>query len=178
MPVRKKSISLLPQDEFAASPLGRVLTWALGAGRVIVIITELAVILAFLSRFWLDRRLTDLNEQIDAKSHLVAASSNFENQFRSLQNRINLVAQKQNKDDLFKIVNNIVTLIPPEVKLTQLTVNQEDIQITGLGLSENGIARFLNKLNNAKLGEAKLTQLATGEQESGIKFSLVINTKH
>ena len=66
MAARKKSsrINLLPQEEFAASTLGRILAWILSTFRILVIMTELIVILAFLSRFWLDARTTDLNEEI------------------------------------------------------------------------------------------------------------------
>jgi hypothetical protein len=64
----KKEINLLPKEEFEKKPLGKFLVWALSIGRYIVIFTELIVILAFLSRFKLDRDLADLNQSVREKT--------------------------------------------------------------------------------------------------------------
>ena len=60
----KKDINLLPREEFEQKTVGRFLIWALTVGRWIVIVTELIVITAFLSRFKLDRDLANLYEKI------------------------------------------------------------------------------------------------------------------
>ena len=79
---KKRQINLLPQEEFAASTLGRVLNWLLTTFRYIVIVTEIVVMTAFLSRFWLDAKSTDLNELIKQKQAVIAASADFEKEFR------------------------------------------------------------------------------------------------
>ena len=61
---KKKNINLLPKEEFDASVVGRLLRWAMGTFRIIVIITEMIVMAAFLSRFWLDAQNSDLNDEI------------------------------------------------------------------------------------------------------------------
>ena len=53
MSARKEEINLLPQKGFEATTAGRILAWILSTFRIIVIITELLVMVAFLSRFWL-----------------------------------------------------------------------------------------------------------------------------
>ena len=60
----KRSINLLPRDAFEASTLGVVLEWALVFGKWAVIVTQLVVMGAFLWRFALDTRLSNLKKAI------------------------------------------------------------------------------------------------------------------
>ena len=64
MPAKTVDVNLLEKDDFSESPIGRIVTWAITYGRYIMILTEIVVLLAFISRFSLDRKLTDLNEAI------------------------------------------------------------------------------------------------------------------
>lgn len=174
MAARKRQISLLPQEGFESTTLGRVLTWSLNTGRFIVIITELVVILAFLSRFWLDRTLTDLNEQIGQKVNLIKATKTFEEQYRLVQQRLLSIKEISQKPDFGHLTKTILAQVPTEVKLDKISVAIEEIQITGLSLSETGIEIFINQLDKQKLGQVKITQLTTGGEEPGIKFALNI----
>ena len=65
------TINLVPKDPFFATIPGRVLKWALSAGRYIVIFTELVVIISFATRFTLDRQVTDLNDTITSKEAII-----------------------------------------------------------------------------------------------------------
>ena len=60
----KNSVNLLPKDAFESSTFGVVLEWALAFGKWVVILTQLVVMGAFLWRFGLDRKLTDLRKEI------------------------------------------------------------------------------------------------------------------
>jgi len=95
MAARKKQkqlkINLLAQEEFATSVLGRILSWALSTFRVIVIAVEMIVVVAFLSRFWLDARITDLNDELKQKQAIVASQATFEKRFRSAQSRLEIL---------------------------------------------------------------------------------------
>ena len=68
---KNKEINLLPQEQFAASTTGRVLAWVLSTFRMIVILTEMIVIIAFLSRFWLDIKSNDLTDEVDNQKKIV-----------------------------------------------------------------------------------------------------------
>ena len=67
MPAKPIEINLLGQEDLKHTPQGRILNWALTYGRDIMIGTEIVVLLAFISRFSLDRKLTDLKEEISQK---------------------------------------------------------------------------------------------------------------
>ncbi|KKR69678.1 MAG: hypothetical protein UU12_C0039G0005 [Candidatus Woesebacteria bacterium GW2011_GWA2_40_7b] len=87
---KTKTINLLPQEEFDVSTLGRILKWAMGTFRIIVIVTEMIVMTAFLSRFWLDAQNSDLNDAIAIKTAQISAQSDFEKQFRILQHKLSI----------------------------------------------------------------------------------------
>ena len=82
---KKEEINLLPQKGFASTTAGRILAWILSTFRIIVIVTEIIVMVAFLSRFWLDAQNTDLDEEITQKQALIAASLGFEKRFKQTQ---------------------------------------------------------------------------------------------
>lgn len=166
-----KKISLLPREGFENTPLGRVLTWALSAGRTIVIITELIVILAFLSRFWFDRTLTDLNDQIKEKANFVQAQKSFEAQFRNVQARI--VQARETKQEITKLAEIIISKVPPSARLDKVAIEDNQTQITGLALSEGAIELFTRELERADIGKVALTQLSSNPQ-GGLKFGIEI----
>ena len=89
-----KTINLLIHTDFDKTFLGKFLRWSLTYGRYIIICTEIIVLLAFIYRFSLDRKITDLNDEIEQKSAIIAANSNFEEQFRNLQFRTEQITQR------------------------------------------------------------------------------------
>src|SRR3972149_8149847 len=88
MPATDIKINLLGDSEMEHTPLGRIVAWAVTYGRYITIGTEIIVRLAFISRFSLDRKLTDLNDEIFQKQAIIEANSAFESDFRTLQDTI------------------------------------------------------------------------------------------
>lgn len=162
MPAKKEpKINLLPQEEFEASTLGRVLNWTLSSFRIIVILTEMVVMLAFLSRFWLDARLTDLNDVIKQKQAVISAQSDFENKFRLLQKKVGIFAafQKTNQNGSV-ILSNISSFLPSDISLSTFNQQGSDIEITGTSSSERSIAQLISNLesdssfNNVSLSSA------------------------
>ena len=111
----KKDINLLPREEFEQKTVGRFLIWALTVGRWIVIVTELIVITAFLSRFKLDRDLANLYEKIRLQQNIVQSYSTFEKDFRAFQNKL-LVTNKliTNQLDANKIISLVSAATPAD----------------------------------------------------------------
>lgn len=145
-----KKINLLTQEGFEHTKLGRALNWALSAGRVVVIVTELIVIVAFLSRFWLDRRLTDLNTQNLALQTQVEASAEFEKQFRSAQERLSTYQKIDSQENInSELVSKISSALPADVSLTSILFSDNQIDIRGIALSEGGLAGFVKALDDS-----------------------------
>ena len=130
MPVKKqKQINLLPQDEFEKSPVGRILHWAVTTFRTIVIITELIVIIAFLSRFWLDAKNADLNDIIGQNQTVIASYEDFETEFRGVQQRTKIFSGLTGNSTLSFLVTKAVNLLPEDVKLVAISQVEKSLQI-------------------------------------------------
>src|SRR3989338_1867578 len=115
MPASNVSINLLGKEDFTSTPSGRIISWAVTYGRYIMIGTEIVVLLAFASRFSLDRKLTDLKEQITQKQAILEANKDLEQTIKNTQEHIaktNTLFKDQDK--LVKLVEFIQSTVPPD----------------------------------------------------------------
>jgi len=148
---RKKGsqINLLPVEGFSSTTFGRVLLWVLSSFRIIVIVTELIVMIAFLSRFWLDANNTDLNEELRQKSSVISAQANFEKDFKNTQSKLAILSElekdgSKTSDSLEKVVESL----PPDVFLEQLSFSEDNIQAEGFSPSELSVQQFMVNLES------------------------------
>lgn len=175
MPAKKeKGINLLPQNEFEASITGRVLRWALSTFRFIVIITELVVMGAFLSRFWLDAQNSDLNETIKQKVGIISSYQDIENKFNLAQKKLAIVsgiAKQTSRTEEIKIISSY---LPPDVSLISISSDSVSSQIEGISGSEQSIAQLIANLETQKqFGQIELSRLDTDkENQSYIIFTI------
>jgi Tfp pilus assembly protein PilN len=179
MAARKKgkNINLLPQEEFASSAMGRALAWALSTFRIIVIITEVVVMGAFLSRFWLDARVSDLNDEIAQNRAVIEASAEFEEDFKSAQQRLGIFsALASDEDTASSTLDAIISYIPDNIILTSYGFLQDRATVKGVTSSERAIAQFIANLDSdERFGEITITQLGASEdQASQLLFTLEI----
>lgn len=121
----------MPGEDLEERPGGKFLKWALSWGKRIVIATEGIVILAFLSRFWLDTTVADLGEQIISKKNVVEASANFESKFRSTTDRIAKAKQIESQISGLTILDQAESLVPSRVAISQITVSGSGISFSG-----------------------------------------------
>jgi len=175
MAAPKSNIEFLPQEDWEKTSFGRFLKWLLTIGRYIVIFTELIVILAFLSRFKLDRDLTDLYEEIEAKQAIIQTSVDFESDFRFLQKQLSTI-QGLRKDQLQtkQLMEEIAALTPIDVYFSDLSITGDKASFTANALSEAGLATFINNLKkSSRFSNLKIGSLAIGTGEGiGITFTL------
>lgn len=143
---KNKAINLLPQEEFDISIVGRTLKWAMGTFRIIVIITEVIVMTAFLSRFWLDAKNSDLSNSIKIKSAQITAQSKVEKEFRSLQSKLNIAGEIKAAAPLSQKIDKITSKLPAGVNLSSISVLENSAQVKGSSASEIGIAQFIANL--------------------------------
>jgi Tfp pilus assembly protein PilN len=171
----KNQINLLPQEELAGTTLGRILRWGLSTFRIIVIITEMVVMLAFLSRFWLDARNVDLNDLIKQKIAVLATTSDFENEFRSTQDRLKIFSSLTREGAVVSAyLTSITSVLPADVSLVTYAYNAGSIQVKGAALTEMGIAQFIVNLENAgQFEKVEITNLDSSlEEGSLLNFTL------
>lgn len=171
---KNKSINLLPQEEFDASVVGRVLKWAMGTFRIIVIVTEIVVMGAFLSRFWLDAQNSDLNDNIAIKTAQISAQSDFENQFRALQNKLSIFKQLAGVPQPSDKLNSIASKLPTDVVMSGMSVTDSSAGLKGSAPSELSIAQFVSNLQSDKsLKSVDLGSLSTPENNPSLTIFTV-----
>jgi len=170
------TINLLPKSAFDVSTGGKVLRWALTAGRYIIVLTELVVILAFISRFKLDQDISNLSNSIEGKKNILVAMAKMEEDFRGTQFRLKSAGKMlTNQLQAGKELGGIVAQMPEEMLVSNLEVNKGEIKLTGQVLSEAGLGEFLRKLRTG--GEWKSLDLVSvnSDTQQGVRF--VLNTK-
>jgi Tfp pilus assembly protein PilN len=175
MAARKTTIEFIPQEDWEKTYFGKLLKWVLTAGRYIVIITELIVILAFLSRFKLDRDLTDLNEKVKQQQAIINASAQFEKEFRFLQKRLSTTeGLRKTQLETNQVLTELGGLTPVDVYLDNFAVAGKQVSLTATALSEAGLGTFLNNLKaSPKFTKLTLSKVSSEiEKGVGISFEL------
>lgn len=166
---KNKSINLLPQEEFDASVLGRTLKWAMGSFRIIVILTEMVVMAAFLSRFWLDAQNSDLDSSIKVAAAQISAQSDFEKEFRGVQKKLSIFKQITSVPTNSGKIDLVSSKIPSDLLLTSINMQDNLIQIKGTAVSEVSVAQFISNLkSDPTVKKVSLDSIGSSEQNRAL----------
>lgn len=130
-------INLMPSSNLADRPGGKFLQWALSWGKKIVVGTELVVLLAFFSRFWLDTAAANLAEEIDQKKAVVLTAQDFETTFRSLSERVSKAQVLEKAVSPVAVYDAARAKIPAGITVSQISVDKQTVSFTGSGDEES-----------------------------------------
>lgn len=167
---------MLPPSEFELSFWGKFLRWAVSTGRYIIILTELVVICAFLSRFKLDNDISTLNSEIEGKKNVLESNSAVEKEFRLTQAKAQAVADVwQARPAQTAVLEEITKSIPEEIKLESLNTNKKSVTITAKTISESALGKLLIILNQSTRWKGVTLTQITADTVKGIQFTLNIN---
>lgn len=151
MSARFSRINLLPHDSFEYSVVGKFLKWALTIGRVLVILTEFVVILAFGSRFYYDKKLNDLMETIDQKQAVIESYSEIEKKIRDVLEKQKVVSLfLKTNIELPRVFSSFQRITPPDVSYSQISLNETGINIVGTARSESGFNKIMAGIGTIK----------------------------
>jgi Tfp pilus assembly protein PilN len=166
-------INLLAQDEFSNSIIGKFLLWALSIGRYIVVFTELIVIISFLSRFKLDRDLTDLNEEINRQKAIILSYGDLEENIRFIQTQIEAAEKVDNLIKPHEVLTILEKTMPPDIKLSKLQIGEEEFQLAGTALSATGLNSFVTALTTQpNITEVTMGSISSKDEGVTIEFQL------
>lgn len=141
------SINLIKNKQ--APLFDKFMNWALTVGRLIIILTEIVAIAAFIYRFSLDERLIDLHSAIKQKQNLISLLRNDEDKYRNLQDRIALASDLMEKNaKTNKIVFDIVGLVPQGATIENLTFNKDKLTLSANINSVSSLTNFINTLKD------------------------------
>ncbi len=175
------TINLFPKDPFFKTIFGKSIQWALSVGRYIVIFTELLVILSFVARFTLDRKITDLNKAIEQKKNLISSYGDLESNFRNLQFKIADYQELSVQDNIIEVFPKLTKITPNDVVLEEMQIKQGSIRLKGEVFSQmvlntlvnnitlspdfsNVVINKIESLNKKRLGFAFSLHASIGQQ--------------
>lgn len=164
---KKQQVNLLPEKGFTSTTTGRVLTWILSTFRIIVIVTEIIVMIAFLSRFWLDAQNTDLSEEIEQKKAILVASADFEKEFRQTQERLQIYSGLTlNKVQNSSVISQITKLVPDDTILKAIHITGNVWVIDAKTANEISIQQFAVNIDSIENTEkVSITQLSSDNDD-------------
>jgi Tfp pilus assembly protein PilN len=170
------ALNLLSKDAFSESLVGKSLLWALSIGRYVVVFTELIVIMSFLSRFKLDRDLTDLTSQINQQVTVIDSYGDLEARFRTMQNTLTFIRSKQGETSVMGAMDRVIDALPADVKLRTLTVNKDRISVSAVALSAQGFYQFVTQLkSDRRFTDIKIASVGADEDiKTAVVFDLAI----
>lgn len=176
MPAEQPIVNLLEHDVFEESPIGRILTWATTYGRYIMITTEIVVLLAFISRFSLDRKRVDLDEAIESKMAIIEVNQPFEKEVRSVQTELSLIKTLLNEQTKpLTTLRLVKSLLPQDVYLELYNYETDKLSLSAVAATTQGFMVFMNNLQSSPqflkidIGEVRKTP------QKGISMKITIS---
>jgi Tfp pilus assembly protein PilN len=175
---KTEPINLLPGQQLDTTS-GRVVSWLLSTFRIIVIFTEFIVVAAFISRFFLDASSNDLTDKIESKKEIISSFSKFEKEFKSTQRRLSIFSSLTSNDKKFtNIVQQISSLLPPDVAITDFTYSMGKFTLKANSISEQSIAQLISNLKSTNLfSKISVIDIDYRQSNAFISFTLDLTQK-
>ena len=170
------SINLLPKSDFEASFWGKFLKWGLTTGRYLVILTELVVIAAFLSRFKLDWDYAAVRDRINGKRAVLTAMAETERRFRLAQSRLGAAGKIMGGQlEAAKEIEKVTAKVPAGVVLTDVTVSDKMITVSGSASSADKFGIFLSRLTASGDWKSVGVKSLSDDGQAGFKYLIWLN---
>jgi Tfp pilus assembly protein PilN len=172
------NINLVPKDPFFNTYLGKILKWALSVGRYIVIFTEILVIVSFVTRFSLDRQVTDLNGSIHQKETIIESFGDLESNVRMAQAKIDQYLQIEQKITLFDVFPALSEITPRGVELDQLVIKPDSVLLRGTSTSQKALNTLITNIQLSPVFfDVEVGKIETSKEAAGFEFSMTAKTK-
>ena len=141
------SINLLGNRQ--GSIFEKFIDWALTIGRLVVILTEVIALSAFVYRFTLDRQLIDLHSKIKQKTAIVGYLKDREEIYRNLQDRLSVASTfSDSGEKKIKTFNDIIELSVGGMTFNELVLTENHVKIDANFQYISSLTSFVNSLKN------------------------------
>jgi hypothetical protein len=180
----KKEISLLPEAENPNSFGAIFFKWLTTIGRWVIIVTELIVITAFISRFWLDRKNSDLSETVRQQEAILDSTKYFETEFASFQERLATIkSYYANQPEYDQQLLSLIESTPNNLIFDSLSVEKKSTgEITAIAslvaIDEDSIVDFISNLMlNPNIQTVEISKIEKKPKENNyiVSISLIFS---
>ena len=174
---RHPSINLLGNKQ--GSIFDKFIDWALTIGRLVVILTEVIALSAFLYRFTLDRQLIDLHSKIKQKTAIVGYLKDREEIYRNLQDRLSVASTfSESGEKKIKIFNDIIGLAAEGMTFNELALTENHVRIAANFQYISSLTSFVNALKNYSAVESvSIEKIENKLSNALIAVSITANLK-
>lgn len=176
----KKEVSLLPDSENPNSLGSRLLLWLTTIGRFIIVFTELIVICAFISRFWLDRKNSDLSEILRQQKAILESTQDFEKEYSLLQQKLKFIKSfYRGRPDYSAKIVSLTESTPPDIYFNSLTFDLDEksnvtANLSAVALNPQTIYHFISNLvSNPDIATVDIKNIEKKAKEN--KYLININ---
>ena len=170
------SINLLKQQR---SLIDRFIGWALTVGRLLVIITEVVALSAFIYRFSLDRQLIDLHSKITQEQAIVNYLKDNEKTYRNLQDRLSLASTYSTLGvNRYQVFKDIASFAPLGMSFNNLSLYEDRIRVDANVDSVSSLSIFVNAIKNySKIDSVSIDQIVNKPSSAVININLTATLK-
>jgi hypothetical protein len=173
------SINLLPRDSFEFSTTGKLLKWVTTAGRVLVVLTEFIVLLAFASRFYFDKKLDDLGEVLVQKEEQIAAYVDVETEMRKLLAKQKPIeAFETGSINFAEKIDNLTRILPTGTIIDTVIIGNQSLTVSGKSPSEYAFAQLISGVKKMpEVTSVNMSDTSYDQKTGGMKFNIQVSYK-
>jgi len=172
-----KALNLLEPTVEPISTWDRIYEWVFSAGRYIIVIVEIVVLGAFVSRFIFDRQNNDLKVSIESKVEMIKAQSETEKEIRGVQSVLgNISAMIEDQTEMSSNVEDVLEKIPSEVTLLDLSVNPDTVRLLCSAPTYAVVEEMEDNFRqDSKYENVQVSLSKSGSETSTVEFSITVN---
>jgi len=155
----KKGFNLLKAQAEPPSVWSKMYDWVLGSARIIIIVVEIAVLVAFVFRIIVDLKSKELNKNIEQAESVLNVLHASELKFREIQAKTSTYKMIwDNTPDYSLLISNINSLLPTNTSIKDLTISISGVDIIISGTASKEKEDDIKTLeNNLKSNSIYLT---------------------
>jgi len=154
------------------------LKWTFNIGRIVIVMTEIVALGALAYRFYIDRKIIDLHDQIKRQEIFVETQAEKEIRYRNIQTRLASIKNtEENTNIKIDIMNQIFGMVDlGNFSSTSLTIDLNSIRFDGVAFSIFPINTFIDELKkNPNVSSISLDDVSS--TSTGVQFKINIEIK-
>jgi Tfp pilus assembly protein PilN len=141
------TINFLSSTSFENSKLGRTVHWVLTVGKALIFITFAVVMGCFIYRFTLDRKIRDLQDDIEANISALSENNLMEYKIRKTQDKLEAISKIINTSKDFNfLLRKLENCIPSNTEVSSISIQNNLISFSGKTQNEIVFSAFLSAL--------------------------------
>lgn len=149
--------------------------WIIQIGKVMIVLTELVALGALGYRFYIDRQIVDLHDEIKRQELLVGSLQKQETEYRGLQERLFYIdtLEKESKAQVATLQEILQIMNTGGFSTTNLSVSKNTIAISGTVATIFSLDSLIDSLkNNDDVTSISIDEISSSAQ--GVRFKMTI----